>query len=470
MKLFAPGGRKLPDDRSSARRSGAARAARRRHRAAGRRRRRRRTTAGSTARSTSTSSTSSARSRGATSTGSTVVLDCGNGAAFRHRAAQRFAQLGADVDGHQRPARRHEHQRRLRLDRLRRAPGGGARRRRDAGLAFDGDADRVIAVDERGGSSTATRSSPSLALDLHDRGRLAGRRDRRHRDVEPRAPPRARASTTSTLVETPVGDRTCSPRSRSTTSSLGGEQSGHVIFARPRHHRRRHAHRRAAARRSCAHVSKPLSELAGVVQRRSRRCCATSRSPTAAGSKNDRRFMDASCGRRGGARRRRAGARAPSGTEPVVRVMVEAPTQEQAEAVGESPRHRRRAGLRRRRLTPTSDQRLVDRGLIGERSLEPGDLAVLHREGEGLLDDRSHFPSRLPVWRCLATTPSSPLGAAAPSSGALNVPPLSSPSLPYSWKHASRPSYSPESWLLPGNDVDGVVRRRSPPVRPCPRC
>ena len=63
----------------------------------------------------------------------------------------------------------------------------------DAGLAFDGDADRVIAVDERG---ALVDGDEILAITAHRPARpqaAARRRGRRHRHVEPRAAPGARA-------------------------------------------------------------------------------------------------------------------------------------------------------------------------------------------------------------------------------------------------------------------------------------
>ena len=102
-----------------------------------------------------------------------LVLDCGNGAAFR-AAPTAFRALGADVDvinaapnginindgcGSTHP------------DDLREAVRvAGA----NAGLAFDGDADRVIAVDEHGEVVDGDQILAVAALDLHDRGLLAG--------------------------------------------------------------------------------------------------------------------------------------------------------------------------------------------------------------------------------------------------------------------------------------------------------
>ena len=78
-----------------------------------------------------------------------VVVDCGNGAAFR-AAPSALRLLGAEVEVLHAAPERLEHQRRVRFH----APGGAARCRHrlraQIGLAFDGDADRVIAVDEQG--------------------------------------------------------------------------------------------------------------------------------------------------------------------------------------------------------------------------------------------------------------------------------------------------------------------------------
>jgi phosphoglucosamine mutase len=158
-----------------------------------------------------------------------VIVDCGNGAAFR-AAPTALRALGAQVDvlnaapdgvninancGSTAP------------DTLQDAvEGAGA----DVGLAFDGDADRVIAVDEHGELVDGDEMLAVAALDLHDRNLLRGNAVVAtvmsnlglRRALEPYG---------IALVETPVGDRNVLDVLEQRNFALGGEQSGHVIFA-----------------------------------------------------------------------------------------------------------------------------------------------------------------------------------------------------------------------------------------------
>ncbi len=100
----------------------------------------------------------------------------------------------------------------------------------DAGLALDGDGDRVIAVDERGELVDGDHIIAICAIDLQRRGLLRGG---------------AVAVTVMTnlgfrqsmerngiaVVETAVGDRAILDALATQGLSLGGEQSGHVVFA-----------------------------------------------------------------------------------------------------------------------------------------------------------------------------------------------------------------------------------------------
>ena len=102
-------------------------------------------------------------------------------------------------------------------------------RHADAGLAFDGDADRVLAVDAAGALVDGDQIIAVCALDLLERGQLVDdtvvitvmtnlgfRLAMRERGVR--------------VIETQVGDRYVLDALDDGGWSLGGEQSGHVIF------------------------------------------------------------------------------------------------------------------------------------------------------------------------------------------------------------------------------------------------
>jgi phosphoglucosamine mutase len=99
----------------------------------------------------------------------------------------------------------------------------------DLGLALDGDADRVIAVDGRGRAVDGDHLIAMLALDLQRQGRL------RESTVVVTVMAnlglrRALSGHGIAVVETPVGDRHVLAALERGCWSLGGEQSGHVIF------------------------------------------------------------------------------------------------------------------------------------------------------------------------------------------------------------------------------------------------
>ena len=99
----------------------------------------------------------------------------------------------------------------------------------DVGFGFDGDADRVLAVDERGSEVDGDRIIAMMAIHLHDRGLLKNdvvvstvmanlgfRRALQARGVE--------------VLTAPVGDKFVAEAMAGSGAVLGGEQSGHVIF------------------------------------------------------------------------------------------------------------------------------------------------------------------------------------------------------------------------------------------------
>ena len=100
-----------------------------------------------------------------------VVVDAANGAAS-HVAGDVFGRAGAQVVVINATPERAQHQRRLRGDRPGRAAGGGTAERAHAGIALDGDADRLIAVDERGDVVDGDHVIAICAGDMRDRGVL----------------------------------------------------------------------------------------------------------------------------------------------------------------------------------------------------------------------------------------------------------------------------------------------------------
>lgn len=100
----------------------------------------------------------------------------------------------------------------------------------DLGLALDGDADRLVAVDETGAIVDGDHLIALFAVDRHDRGTLDA--DLVVVTVMTNLGFRlAMADRGIAVVETPVGDRYVLEALAATGGSLGGEQSGHIVFA-----------------------------------------------------------------------------------------------------------------------------------------------------------------------------------------------------------------------------------------------
>ncbi|MEX2552512.1 MAG: phosphoglucosamine mutase [Actinomycetota bacterium] len=100
----------------------------------------------------------------------------------------------------------------------------------DLGLALDGDADRVIAVDEAGEVVDGDCMIAALAIELKEQKRLP--HDLVVSTVMANLGFRlAMASNGIELVETPVGDRYVLEAMRARGAGIGGEQSGHIILS-----------------------------------------------------------------------------------------------------------------------------------------------------------------------------------------------------------------------------------------------
>lgn len=158
-----------------------------------------------------------------------VALDCGHGAVYRI-APELFTALGAEVEilhntpdgvninvdcGSTNPARLQE------LVREKKA---------DVGLAFDGDADRLIAVDEKGEVVDGDLLLLIFSLYLKKLQRL--NHDTLVATVMSNVGLEEAAEKNGfRLVRTKVGDRFVLEEMLRGEYSLGGEQSGHIIFS-----------------------------------------------------------------------------------------------------------------------------------------------------------------------------------------------------------------------------------------------
>lgn len=158
-----------------------------------------------------------------------VVLDCANGAAYR-LAAQLFAATGAVVttindspDGTN-----------INVNCGSTRPAGLAKAvvelGADLGFAFDGDADRLIAVDHLGQTVDGDAIMAICALDLKRRGLLSS--DLLVATVMSNLGlEKAMQAAGIRLLRSQVGDRYVLAMMQETGAALGGEQSGHIIFS-----------------------------------------------------------------------------------------------------------------------------------------------------------------------------------------------------------------------------------------------
>jgi len=192
----------------------------------------------------------------------------------------------------------------------------------DAGLAFDGDADRVVAVDAHGTVVDGDHILAILALDLDARGAL------RHRAIATTVMAnlgliRALEPHGIDVIVTPVGDRHVLAAMEDHDLVLGGEQSGHVIAA---------AHAVTGdgpltgvlLLDAMVRSGRPLHELAAVVTKYPQvlESVRVARREDLDGATEFWGAVEAAEAELAGEGRVLV---RPSGTEPVVRVMVEAP-------------------------------------------------------------------------------------------------------------------------------------------------
>lgn len=260
-----------------------------------------------------------------------VVLDCAHGAAagvspevFTDAGAT-VTVIGADPDGYN----INDGVGSTHLDNLARAVlEHGA----DVGIAHDGDADRCLAVDAQGNVVDGDQIMAILALSMKQRGLLA--QDTLVATVMSNLGLKlAMAEHGISLVQTAVGDRYVLEELNEHGYSLGGEQSGHVIMSK-------YATTGDGILtglhllEEMARTGKSLAELATVmtvfpqvmINVRDVAHTALNSDTVIAAAVAD---AAAELGDAGRVLLR------PSGTEPMVRVMVEAASQETAQAIAE---------------------------------------------------------------------------------------------------------------------------------------
>jgi phosphoglucosamine mutase len=159
--------------------------------------------------------------------GMRVILDCANGATYRS-APEIFRRLGADVEAiAAEPDGRNINDGvgSTHIDGLAERVRGGSF---DAGFAFDGDGDRVLAIDRTGAVVDGDELIALAALHLRKAGALPGdgvavtvmTNYGFHRAME---------TAGIEVATTPVGDRHVLAELLRRGWALGGEQSGHII-------------------------------------------------------------------------------------------------------------------------------------------------------------------------------------------------------------------------------------------------
>jgi phosphoglucosamine mutase len=262
-------------------------------------------------------------------TGLRLVLDCAHGAAaatgpeIYRRAGATVHAIGCDPDGwnindgvgstHLAP-----------LAEMVRAQGA------DLGIAHDGDADRCLAVTAEGEIVDGDMILAICALAMHERGAL--------KDDTVVATVMSNLGFHHTMRDagiavqtTAVGDRYVLEALRARDLSLGGEQSGHLVFLD-------HATTGDGLLTGLALLARmkatgsSLAELASIVQRLPQTLINVPVTDRLAVAESDAvaEAVNAVQEELGGAGRVLL---RPSGTEQLVRVMVEAPTQERADEV-----------------------------------------------------------------------------------------------------------------------------------------
>lgn len=262
-----------------------------------------------------------------------IAIDCANGSAST-TAPTLFAELGADIHILSHNPDGVNINRDCGSTHLEALSEYVVANHLDCGVAFDGDADRCLCVDEKGELVDGDRIMAMCALDLKKRGKLNGN---------------TVVGTIMTnfgfgrfcdenglrFIATKVGDRYVLEEMLLEDYSFGGEQSGHVIF---RDFATTGDGQLTAAQLLCLMKceKKPLSELASVMTRYPQttvnlKISAEGKIAFYTDKEINEKLEEAKTllGKQG-----RIVVR-PSGTEPLIRVMVEGMDTDQIHAIAE---------------------------------------------------------------------------------------------------------------------------------------
>jgi phosphoglucosamine mutase len=260
-----------------------------------------------------------------------IVVDCAHGAAsavaprLLREAGATVTVIGGDPDG----LNINDGYGSTHLTNLRSAVvTGGA----DLGVALDGDADRCLAVDARGAVVDGDQIMAVLALDLRERGVLA--QDTLVTTVMSNLGLlQAMQREGIAVVQSGVGDRYVLEQMRSGGYNLGGEQSGHVILTD-------HGTTGDGVLTALllgarvAGSGRPLAELAAVMSRLPQ-VMVNVPGVDKSRAGDDQAVLAAVAAAESELAGQGRVLLRPSGTEPLVRVMVEAGRPEQAQAVAD---------------------------------------------------------------------------------------------------------------------------------------
>jgi phosphoglucosamine mutase len=259
--------------------------------------------------------------------GLSIVLDCANGATFRVAPAV-FRGLGADVEVmFARPDGKNINEKcgsqypEALIKRVK-------EKKADIGLAFDGDGDRLIAVDEKGAVATGDQILAVCAAFMKQNGLL-----KNNRVVSTVMSNMGLGAALNkmgiTHTTSKVGDRYVMEEMVATGAALGGEDSGHLIFLDP-HTTGDGIFSALKLIEAMQQQSKPLSELCKVMTVFPQVLInvAVKQKPditTVPALKHAIESVEASLGKKGRVLVRY------SGTEAKCRVMVEGPTMDETQ-------------------------------------------------------------------------------------------------------------------------------------------